>query len=121
MKIACLFLLLIFPLAYSASAAPASKGHDIRITIKGLKKDTMVRIGYYYGINRYIAQDSARADAKGMCRFKGEKPLPEGVYICTFPKGYFDFLLTTQSFALETDTEDPEMHMKAKGSEENTI
>ncbi len=121
MRSVYLFILMIFPLTYSALGAGTPEGHDIRITIKGLKKDTLVHIGNYYGANRYVAQDSARADAKGMLHFKGDKPLPEGVYICTFPKGYFDFLVTTQSFSLETDTTAPELDMKIKGSEENSI
>lgn len=121
MKIAYLFFLLIFPLSYSASALAGSEGHDVKIRIKGVPKDSMVRIGYYYGSNRYIVQDSARADANGLCRFKGEKLLPAGVYICTLKKGYFDFLVTSQAFTLETDTSDLELHMKIKGSPENTI
>src|SRR6185312_12857742 len=114
MRLGFLFFLLWFPFAFSASATDVKGGHDIKIRIKGVPKDTMVRIGYYYGSNRYIAQDSARADATGMCRFKGEKALAEGVYICTLKKGYFDFLVTSQSFTLETDTSDLELHMKIK-------
>ena len=121
MRFGFLFFLLWFSVAFSASASDAKGGHDIKIRIKGVPKDTMVRIGYYYGSNRYIAQDSARADANGMCRFKGDKPLAQGVYICTLKKGYFDFLVTSQSFTLETDTADLELHMKIKGSEENSI
>jgi len=121
MKFTCLFFILVFPLVHSASGARMHEGHDIRIRIKGLKKGDVARIGYYYGPNRCITQDSAMADSRGWFWFKGDKNLPEGVYTCTFPKGYFDFLITSQSFILETDTNNIDLDMKVKGSEENSI
>jgi len=116
MKLKYALLLLIL----CATGAQAKDGHDIRIRIKGFPKDSTARIGYYYGKNRYNAQDTAKADSKGELVFKGKKNLPEGVYICLLPKGYFEFLVTEQSFSMETDTADLEMHMKVKGSKENT-
>ena len=119
MKTVYILLLLLLPLGFYASAAGGDKGHDIHIKIKGLPNDSLVRIGYYYGKTRYISQDSARPDSKGELRFKGDKTLPEGVYLCIWPKGYFEFLVTEQSFSLETDVTEPELDMKVKGSKEN--
>jgi thiol-disulfide isomerase/thioredoxin len=116
-----LYTLLLIAFSISGFTASAQAGHDIRIKIKGFPKDSMARIGYYYGKSRYNAQDSARADKNGMLHFKGKKSLPVGVYICLMPKAYFEFLVTEQSFSLETDTADLELHMKVKGSKENAI
>jgi thiol-disulfide isomerase/thioredoxin len=112
------YSLLLLLLPYSLFAAG---GHDIKIRIKGLPKDSTAHIGYYYGKGRYMAQDTAKADKNGLLVFKGPKSLPGGVYICLMPKAYFEFLVTEQDFSLETDTADLEMHMKVKGSQENKI
>jgi len=120
MKTIYILLSFLLPFSFYASAAGADKGHDIHIKIKGLPNDSLVRIGYYYGKARYISQDSARPDSKGEIRFKGDKTLPEGVYLCIWPKGYFEFLVSEQSFTLETDVTEPELDMKIKGSKENS-
>ncbi len=112
--------LLVFPLLLFAGGKDG-KGHSIQITIKGFPKDSSARIGYYFGKNRFVAQDTAKADKNGVLEFKGKKALPEGVYICLMPKSYFEFLVTEQSFSLSTDTASLELDMKVKGSKENTI
>ena len=114
-----LFAVLLLILPQLVFAAGGGKGHDIQITVKGLKQDSTARIGYYFGKDRFVAQDTAKADKNGTLVFKGKKVLPAGVYICLLPKGYFEFLVTEQSFSLSTDTPNFELNMKVKGSKEN--
>lgn len=120
MKTIYVLLLFLWPFNYHLSAKGGENGHDIRFTIKDLPNDSLVRIGYYYGKTKYISQDSARPDSKGRLRFKGGKTLPEGVYLCIWPKGFFEFIITEQSFSMETDAKEPELDMKVTGSKENT-
>src|SRR5438105_3937336 len=118
MKRLSLFLLSVFALFFTANA---KEGHNIKIRIKGLPKDTTCYIGYHYGKNQYIKQDTAKADATGTLTFKGKEPLPGGVYVLTIPHNYMEFLVSEQNFTLETDTAELLLHMKIKGSVENEV
>lgn len=95
--------------------------HNITIKINGAPK-TKFYLGYYYGDKQYI-RDSATTDAKGVVVFKGNETLEGGVYlIASADKSLlFDFVVTEQTFSLETDTSDYTGKMKVKGSPENEV
>jgi peroxiredoxin len=111
--------LLLLPLLF-INARSANGGHLIKIHIKGLK-DSTCYIGFHYGKNQYIKQDTAKADANGNLIFKGKEPLPGGVYILSMPRNYMEFLIGEQNFSLETDTSNLILNMKVKNSPENEI
>ena len=105
---------------YSGSAAATEEGHQIKIRVKGLH-DVKCLIGYHYGKNQFIKQDSALADANGNLLFKGKNTLPGGVYVLSMPHQILEFLVSEQNFSLETDTANLITHMKVKGSQENAV
>lgn len=98
-----------------------SYAYQISIKIKG-GSNTKYLLGYYYGDKQYI-RDSAVADATGKAVFKGKDKLDGGIYIIASSdrKLLFDFVVTEQEFALETDTADYIENMKVKGSPENEV
>jgi peroxiredoxin len=80
--------------------------YQISLQVKNLT-DSMIYMGHHYG-NGYFIKDSANLDKNGKLVFKGEKPLPAGIYFIFFPSGnYFDFLIDkNQTFSIITDTTD---------------
>ncbi len=95
--------------------------YNITMKINGAP-NTKFLMGYYYGDKQYI-KDSAVTDASGKMTFKGKENLQGGIYlIASVEKALlFDFIVTEQSFSLETDTTDYTGNMKVKGSEENQV
>jgi thiol-disulfide isomerase/thioredoxin len=113
--VCCTLLLLSSGLAFAA--APA---YSIKIKVKGLK-DTVVYLAYHYGDKQYL-KDTARVDSKGAFTFDGKEALPGGIYMAVLPdKRYFEFIVSEQTFSLETDTADYVKHMKVTGSLENKL
>ena len=104
---------------FAAKSPAAEEGHNIKIRIKGIH-DVKCIIGYHYGKNQFIKEDSATADANGNMLFKGKAILPGGVYVLSMPKSILEFIIGEQNFSLETDTANMIMHMKVKGSQENS-
>ncbi|MCX6350983.1 MAG: DUF5106 domain-containing protein [Bacteroidetes bacterium] len=115
-----LFTLLLLFTFTSTIFGAGNEGHNIKFKIKGLR-DSVCYIGYYYGKTAYTKQDTAKADAEGNLVFKGKKPLPGGVYLLVIPKAYIEFIVSEQTFSMETDYDEPVLHMKIKGSPENEI
>jgi peroxiredoxin len=97
-------------------------GHDIKITIKGLKAGSMVILANYYEDKQYI-KDSAMVTVKGEATFKGTEKYPQGLFsIVNDHKKCFDIIMdANQHYTMETDTLDYAQHMKVKGSEENSF
>lgn len=116
-----LFVIILCVFLGLSVQAQTKKGYEISITIKGspIKK---YYLGYYFGDKQYL-RDSGYTDASGKIVFKGKEPLEGGIYlIATFDKALlFDFVVTEQHFALETDTANIIGNMKVKGSIENDI
>jgi peroxiredoxin len=100
--------------------AQAKDGYMITIKIAGLAKQKLL-LGYYYGDKQYI-RDSAITDAAGKAIFKGKDVLEGGVYlIANEDKNLlFDFVVSENEFALETDTIDYIANMVVRNSVENT-
>ena len=105
-----------------ATLAGTVDGHDIKITVKGYKPGTTCILGGYHGDKQYI-KDSAKVGPNGEVIFKGTDKYPAGVYLLIpDTKKYFDLVMDdNQHFTLETDTTDYILHMKVKGSEENSF
>lgn len=104
---------------FSISSA-AQKGFHIKVTVKGLPKDSLCYLANYYGDKQYI-QDSAKADINGTVIFKADTLLPKGLYLFVLPgKRYFEMIVDReQRFSLETDTSDYVANMKVTGSKDN--
>jgi thiol-disulfide isomerase/thioredoxin len=98
-----------------------SQGYKISIKVNGIPKDTTCFLAYHFGDKQYL-KDTAKVDSKGYFTFDGKKPLDKGIYLAVLPgKKYFEFIVSEQSFTLETDTSDYNKNMKVKGSLENTL
>lgn len=111
---------LTLALLTTAVFAGNPEGYNIKITVKGLKPNTMVQLARYYGDKQYI-MDSAKADNSSTVTLKGTEKWPQGVYMLVPGKNkYFDFVMDAgQNFSIETDTTDFIKTMKVKGSDEN--
>src|ERR1041384_5491900 len=71
--------IIVFLLALGLfSTKSFSQGHQIKVTVHGVPKDSMCRLANYYGDKQYL-QDSALADANSTVIFHGEQPLPGGI------------------------------------------
>lgn len=114
-------LILIYALvAVAFTKSVHAQGYEIKIKVNGLQ-DTLCYLANYYGDKQYI-KDSAMANSYGNIIFKGNEPLPGGIYLFVFPnKTYFELLVEkSQFFSLECDQYDVINTMKIKGSQENT-
>ncbi len=100
----------------------AADGYEIKLTIKGIQKGENIQLAYYFGDKQYI-RDSAKAEAGGKIVFKGDEPLPGGIYLAVTPsRKYFELILDKgQKFSMETDTSDFIKQMKVSGSEDNKV
>ncbi len=111
-------ILIVFFACTGWLVASGKGGHHIRIKIKGLR-DTICYLGCYYGDKQYL-RDSARVDSKGSFDFKGDEPLPGGIYLVVLPgRKYFEILIDNeQHFSIETDTSEYFGHMKVRNSDD---
>lgn len=110
-----LFLLL------TIGVVQAQSGHDIVITLKPLKNQT-VYLGYYYGKIKALA-DSAMLDERSTGHFKGKDRLPGGIYFVVSPKKeiLFEVLIDQQQqFAIYSDTSRIQHGTRFEGSADNT-
>ncbi|MCU0468368.1 MAG: DUF4369 domain-containing protein [Arcicella sp.] len=97
------------------------EGFSIKGKVKGIK-DTTVFLAHYFGYNQQVIKDTAKVDAQGSFHFKGDKTLPEGLYLVSLPKNkYLDLIIGNQEFSFETDTANLIGKMKVMGSKENEI
>lgn len=106
---------------YQASSI-GKKGHEIKLTVKGLS-DTVCYLAYHYG-GRILVKDTFPVNAKGQAMFSGSEPLPGGIYLAVLPgTKFFEFLIdkNNQHFNLSTDTLDLLANLKVSGSEDNQI
>jgi thiol-disulfide isomerase/thioredoxin len=109
-------LLLISVYAFSQ----IKSGYEISITISGLQ-DSTIFLAYHLGDKQYI-KDTLKLDSKGHVIIKGEKALPQGIYMLVLPrKNYFEILISEdQQFAISCFYNDYFNSLKFTGSEENT-
>ena len=99
----------------------AQPGYKIDFRIKGLK-DSTIYLGFYLQENTYV-KDTTQVSSNGSFTFKGEKPLPQGVYFLVLNKtNILQFVVGhQQSFVLETSTEDYIKNMSVKGDDDNRL
>jgi peroxiredoxin len=94
----------------------------VKVTVKGLPKDTLCHLAYYFGDKQYLI-DSAKVDANGTVSFSADTLVPAGIYLFVLPdKKFFEMLLDKeQRFSMQTDPADFIRHMKIDGSPENKV
>lgn len=105
----------------AAMAGRAQAGHDIAITLKPLRNQT-IYLGYYYGKVKALA-DSARLDDRSTGHFKGQDPLPGGIYFVVSPKKeiLFEVLIDKkQHFSILSDTTNIQHGARFEGSPDNS-
>lgn len=111
---------LCYCLLFASVAFAQSNGYQINVQINPLKK-TWVYLGYHYGHLMPI-NDSAFLDEQGKGLFKGDKPLPEGIYLIATSKSrlLFELLIgKKQQFTIISDTSTPDQKTKFINSPEN--
>lgn len=112
--------LLVFLLTASSSSMAASGGYEIKVRLNGLR-DTICYLGNHFGEKQYV-KDTVRVDHDGWAVFKGNEPLPGGIYLVVLPSHtYFEIVVNEQKFTIETDTVDFVESMKITGSLENKL
>lgn len=100
----------------------ASKGTEIKITIKDLAGTSLI-LANYYGDKQYV-KDTFQFDKSGVCLIKQDTLLPNGIYLAVFPKlgnRYFEFVVSEPKIYLATDTTDLAGKMKVESSMENKV
>ncbi len=96
------------------------KGHEITVQIHHLN-DSVCYLYHHYG-DKQRGVDTVQIGKDGLCVFKGDEPLPGGIYIVYVPdKVYFEMIVNEQNFSIETDTGDFISNMKISGSKENEV
>jgi thiol-disulfide isomerase/thioredoxin len=116
MRFRPLFLSILLGLA---TLPGRTEGYEIPFTLPSFPYDTVV-LGHRFNAS-FIPQDTVVADGLGKGVFKGEDPLPEGMYLVYLPdQSFFDLLIgKDQFFAFKTDTGDYILRMEISGSVEN--
>jgi thiol-disulfide isomerase/thioredoxin len=94
-------------------------GYLIQFRLKNMKNDTII-LGQRFN-QSYIRKDTALLDESGKGEFRGNTPLPQGMYLVYLPDNrFFDLLIgEDQHFTFENDTSDMLTYMKLSGSVEN--
>lgn len=85
--------------------AAAQTGYQIKVTFKPFKNQ-YIYLGHYFG-KTYPIIDSALLNDKSEAVFKGNKPLPGGIYLVGYPNksGFFEILIDrNQQFSIIADT-----------------
>lgn len=115
------FLLLTIFLGYLLPLT-AQTGYKIDITLKPYKNE-LVYLGYYYGKVKAL-QDSVQLDANSHGIFKGDKPLPGGIYFIVSPgkQILFEVLIDKQQqFSIQADSAQLPEGVVFTGSADNAL
>lgn len=105
---------------FATSLVSAQEGHDIKISIKGIK-DSVAYLAKYTFDKQYIV-DTCKKVSKGNIVFKGKRNLDKGVYFLVSQDKvrYFDFFINESSkLNITSDAADMVKNLKAPGSKEN--
>lgn len=124
-------LLLVFGFLYFVSCnaqekksktPPPKPLKDYKIDVKLSElPNAEIYLAYHFGNKQYM-KDTLVLDNKGMGTFKGDEPLPGGIYLIVFPsKKYFEFIVNNENFSIEADTSNPMETLKITGSYENEL
>ncbi len=97
------------------------EGYEIKLKINGLG-DTAVILGHYFDKSMY-PDDTIMLNKKGAGTFRGNNPLPGGMYIIFLPSTKFFEMLVgdDQKFSIEADTANFIDNLKFEGSDDNSI
>jgi len=108
-------------LIFAYTEITCGQGYKIKVKINGLS-DTTIILGHYFNKSMY-PDDTSWVNNEGVGTFRGENPLPGGMYVIFLPNTtFFEILLSDdQDFYIETDTVNFIDNMKIKGSDENEI
>lgn len=101
-----------------------NQGFEIKVKLTDYKADKLF-LGNYFGDKEYL-KDSSVKDSKGWFVFKGNEPLPCGIYsIINDEKNarVVEFIVSSeyQKFTMETSFENAARDMKIKGSPDNVL
>lgn len=116
-----IFTILFTVLAFLSVSA--QNKHKITIKINGLDPavDTSCVLASYYGEKPYI-KDSLSIAADGTIIIEGDSTLEGGLYMIVInPENYFEFVVSDQTFELETTKPNFNANMKVIGSAENDV
>lgn len=113
-----LFTILIF---FAPVMLAAQSGHEIQLRVNAFAGQDII-LGYHLNKQMFV-KDTIKADQNGLVVFKGEEPLPGGIYLFYFPNGkFFDLLIDQeQHFSVETDTANFYKSMRIKGAREPQV
>lgn len=106
----------------SCAAAIKSQGYQVTLQASNFKSG-LAYLTYYYGANINI-QDSAVVNSRGIAIFKGDKPLPPGIYSIVFPgkSKLLDFFVDKEQVTvIKADTTDLLNKTVISGSKENVL
>jgi peroxiredoxin len=97
----------------------ASQGYNIQVSISGLK-DSSIYLAYHFGDKQYLT-DTVILDSRGTAQFRGNKSLPQGIYMIVLPgRKYFEILMTDdQQFSVTCLYNDFFNTLEFNGSDEN--
>jgi thiol-disulfide isomerase/thioredoxin len=114
---------LMLPCPFFLPAQPAPKpAYQITVTIKGYEGDT-VFLGYRRADKVYSKDTVASNDGKFI--FRGEEPVPPGVYLVLMPPDnkFFEFVVTKkeQHFSMETTAPEFFKNLKFRGAPDNQL
>lgn len=114
---------IIWSILFTSFAATAdgqnqNQGHEIEVNVDGLRDTTLI-LGHYFN-QRMFVDDTTRIDQSGKAVFKGDEPLPGGIYVVYLPsQRYFDLLIgEDQEFKVSVDTTDFVNSMEVEGAEQ---
>lgn len=95
-------------------------GYNISVMVSGLR-DSSIYLAYHFGDKQYLI-DTITLDLRGEGVFRGEKNLPQGIYMIVLPgKNYFEILLSEdQQFSVSCSFKDFFNTLEFKGSVENS-
>lgn len=114
-------IILLSLICFSFSPLQAQKGYKISVKINNLR-DSAIILAHHFS-KSIIPDDTIYLDKNGAGIFKGDKALPQGMYLLFLPsKTYFDIMMPEdQDFYIENDTSDFVQNFKSVGSVDNEM
>lgn len=122
-------LIVLLGSATSLHAQKAKIGYSIKVDIQGYENDTCI-LGYHLGPKLYIKDTLTNPTGKGKWHFKGDEPLPGGLYFIYLQSEntYFDFLIPNEkdqlNISIKTkwdESRNLSKFLTIEGSDENKI
>ncbi len=95
-------------------------GYRIQFNIKGLSKDSVYYLANHFA-DKYLLEDTAHADTRGMIIFSRKEKLKGGLYTLLYSRQpLLDFIVDQeQEFSIESELNGLLKNLKIRGSEEN--